>query len=71
VTRDVDMTLYANPPQEGVHYLKGETPEELKEKMAAVTEEQWLTMSLAGQQWWKENASVEGSWQLTKKLISS
>lgn len=71
VTRDVDMENYANPPQEGLHYLKGETPEELKEKMAAVSEEQWLTMSLACQQWWKENCSVEGSWLLTKKLITA
>lgn len=68
---DVDMTGYANPPQEGVHYLKGETPEELKSKMDAVTQEEWLKMSLACQQWWKENSSVEGSWKLTQKLISN
>jgi hypothetical protein len=71
VTGDVDMESYANPPVDGIHYLKGQTPEELKEKMAAVTEEQWLMMSLSCQQWWKENASVEGSWRLTQKLISS
>lgn len=71
VTGDVDMENYANPPVEGVHYLKGETPVELKEKMAAVTGEQWVKMSLSCQQWWKENASAEGSWRLTQKLISS
>ncbi len=70
VTRDVDMENYANPPVEGVHYIKGETPEELKAKMDAVSHEEWLKMSLACQQWWKDNASVEGSWFLTKKLIS-
>lgn len=71
ITRDVDVEHYANPPVEGVHYLKGETPDELKEKMDAVTEEQWLTMSLACQQWWRTNCSVEGSWLLTKKLIEA
>ncbi len=71
VTGDVDMENYANPPLEGIHYLKGQTPEELKEKMAAVTQDQWVKMSLSCQQWWKENASAEGSWRLTQKLISS
>jgi hypothetical protein len=70
ITRDVDMDNYANPPKEGIHYIKGETPEELKEKMNAVSHEEWVKMSLACQQWWKENASVEGSWNITKKLIS-
>ena len=71
VTGDVDMTGYANPPQEGIHYVKGETPEELKTKMDAVTQEEWLQMSLACQQWWKDNCSIEGSWKLTQKLISN
>ena len=70
VTRDVDMENYANPPQEEIHFIKGETPEELKAKMEGISQEQWLKMSLACQQWWKENASAEGSWELTKKLIS-
>jgi hypothetical protein len=65
------MENYANPPVEGIHYLRGQTPEELKEKMSAVNEEQWVKMSLSCQQWWKENASAEGSWRLTQKLISS
>jgi len=70
VTRDVDMENYANPPVEGVHYIKGETPEDLKSKMESISHEEWLKMSLACQQWWKENASAEGSWFLTKKLIA-
>jgi hypothetical protein len=70
VTKDVDMENYVEKPKEGVHYLRGETPAELKTKMDSITQEEWLKMSLACQQWWKENASVEGSWQLTKKLIS-
>jgi hypothetical protein len=28
----------------------------------------WETMSAAAFQWWKENASAEGMWELTKKL---
>ena len=70
VTKEVDMENYANKPVEGTHYLRGETPEELKSKMDSISQEQWVSMSLACQQWWKQNASAEGSWQLTKKLIA-
>ena len=69
VSGEVDMENYANPPVENLHYLRGDTPEELQEKMKNITEEEWVRMSEACQTWWKENASVEGSWNLTKKLI--
>jgi hypothetical protein len=68
VTLDVDMESYANPPQEGVHYLRVTTPEEVNTKVNAVSEDQWATMSAACLMWWKENASVSGSWNLTQKL---
>ncbi len=70
VAPDVDMTNYANPPQEGVHYIRVESPEEAKTISESMKEEQWTQMSGACRQWWKENASVEGSWALTKKLVS-
>lgn len=69
VSGEVDMENYANPPVENLHYLRGDTPEELEEKMKNVSEEEWVRMSEACQKWWRENASVEGSWNLTKKLI--
>jgi hypothetical protein len=65
---EVDMENYANPPQEGVHYIRAASPEEAKQKLAAISEEQWSTMSAACIQWWSENASAEGSWKLTQKL---
>lgn len=65
---DVDMENYANPPQEGVHYIRVETPSDVETKVKSMTEEQWLTMSTACIDWWKKNASVEGSWLLTQKL---
>jgi len=68
VTSEVDMECYANPPQEGIHYLRVQTPSEVQEKVAAVSHEAWATMSCACKLWWKENASAEGSWLLTQKL---
>ena len=70
VASDVDMTNYANPPQEGVHYIRIQSPEEAKTITESMTEAQWSQMSAACRQWWAENASVEGSWLLTKRLLS-
>lgn len=67
ITADVDMT-YANPPIEGTHYLKISQPSDF-EKLS-VNEDTWQRMSTACKEWWKENASAEGSWNLTKKLIT-
>ncbi len=69
VAPDVDMSNYANPPQEGVHYLRIQSPEEAKTITETMEEAQWVTMSAACRQWWKDNASVEGSWSLTKRLL--
>jgi hypothetical protein len=68
---EVDMDSYAVPPVEGVHYLRVSGPEEARAKVAAMKEEDWLRMSMAGRAWWKENCSCEGSFALTKKLITA
>ena len=65
---EVDMENYANPPQEGLHYIRVNSPEEVSVKVASLTEEKWAAMSAACVQWWKENASVKGSWDLTAQL---
>ena len=68
VAPDVDMQNYANPPKEGVQYLRVKSPEDAKEQVASMSESQWLSMSAACQEWWRDNASAEGSWKLTQKL---
>jgi len=68
---EVDMDSYANPPQEGVHYIRVVNPEDLAHKLALINEIQWLRMSEACKAWYKENCSVDGMWQLTKKLITT
>jgi hypothetical protein len=65
---DVDIEHYANPPQEGVHYIRGATPDEVSVKVRSLSEEAWAAMSAACIQWWKDNCSVEGSWRLTAEL---
>jgi hypothetical protein len=70
VAADVDMDSYANPPSEGTHFFRCATPDAVKTILENTSEEQWLRMSQACKEWWKQNASVEGSWFLTKKLIN-
>jgi hypothetical protein len=66
---EVDMTNYANPPVEGVHYFRVNSPSEARAIADTTTNQEWNAMSKACQQWWRENASVDGLWELTKKLV--
>lgn len=70
VAPEVDMTNYADPPVEGLHYFRVETPEEAK-AVLQTTAERWMVMSAACRDWWQRNASVEGMWELTQRLIKN
>jgi hypothetical protein len=70
VAPEVDMTNYADPPVEGLHYFRVETPEEAK-AMLQTTAERWMVMSAACRDWWQRNASTEGMWELTQRLIKN
>jgi hypothetical protein len=72
VDKKVDMSFYANPPVEGVHYLRVNGPEEVAAKIAFAQHDAaaWATMSYACKKWWKENASCEGFFALTKRLVA-
>ncbi len=72
VAPDVDMDKYAVSPQEGVHYLRLTSfdPEEAKAKLATISQIVWEQMSAAARTWWKEHASAEGLFELTKKLVA-
>jgi hypothetical protein len=65
---DVDMDNYADKPIEGTHYFRVKTPMEAKVIAETTSKEEWLKMSNACFTWWRKNASVEGSWLLTKAL---
>ena len=72
VTPGVDMKNYMVPPQKGIHYMYAETPEEVRNIVDSLTEEQWIKMSAAGKQWWQRYASAEGlfrfTWGIHQKL---
>jgi len=68
VAPEVDMTNYADPPIEGIHYFRVADPVAADHITETTTEEKWRAMSQACREWWKKNCSVEGSWLLTKRL---
>jgi hypothetical protein len=72
VAPDVDMDKYANPPEPGKHYIRlaSFNPTNARAVVEAMTETQWVQMSAAAHEWWKENASCEGLFRLTSRLTS-
>jgi hypothetical protein len=67
---DVDITGYAEPPQEGLHYLRASDPASARALLEKITPDRWMVMSVACRDWWKRNSSIEGMWQLTQRLLS-
>jgi hypothetical protein len=65
VSKEVDMVNYKNPPVEGVHYFRVNSPEDIP-LIKSKSDEEWLTASKACRLWWRQNASVEGLWNLTQ-----
>jgi hypothetical protein len=70
VAPDVDMDKYHVKPKEGVHYirLKSFDPAAAKAQIAAIEQGKWEVMSKLAQAWWRENASAEGLFAITKAL---
>ena len=71
VDKEVDMKNYANPPLEGVHYIRVSGPEGVQDILSKISAEDWTKMSEACRVWWKENSSCEGMWTLTQRLVSA
>ena len=71
VAPEVDMNSYAVPPVEGVHYLRVANPAAVSTKIATISEEAWEKMSAACYDWWLQNCSAGGLWELTKRLAYS
>ena len=70
VSSEVDMSSYAEPPEEGLHYFRVKSPEEARIAIS-ITPDRWTVMSAACRDWWQRNASADGSWALTNRLTSN
>lgn len=66
---EVDTKSYANPLKEGVHFFRVESAESALDIISSIDEATWQQMSDACRTWYKENASVEGSFKVTTAAI--
>jgi len=71
VTPDVDMLGYFDPPREHVHYLKVDKPEDIRDLLANVTEQEWTAMSKNCVDWYMRNCSCVGSFYTTMRLVNT
>jgi hypothetical protein len=67
VAPEVDMVSYADPPVEGLHYIRVQGPADMA-RLKDISPEEWEKMSSACKAWWSKNSSVKGLWELTQKL---
>jgi len=70
VAPDVDMDKYHIKPKEGVHYIRLKSFDSVaaKEQVASIEQAKWEVMSKLAHAWWRENASAEGLFAITKAL---
>jgi len=69
VETNVDMDNYYDPPQENIHYLRFSSPEDIELLINNCSEERWSKMSIACREWYKKNASTEGSFKTTMDIV--
>jgi hypothetical protein len=63
VTPEVSITSYMEPPIENVHYIKVTTPKELKEKINAIPQKKWESMSKSCYEWYQRNVHSDNCWE--------
>ena len=70
VTPEVSISDYADPPIENIHYIKINTPEELKHKISIISENKWNKLSKACYEWYQRNVHSDNCWNnMLDKLL--
>ena len=63
VTPEVTVSSYMEPLIENTHYILVKDPEELKEKLASIDQEQWTKMSSVCYEWYQRNVHSKNCWK--------
>lgn len=61
ITESVSIESYMYPPQENVHYLRCNNPENLKTLLSNITQEKWKEMSINCYEWYQKNVHSKNS----------
>ena len=62
VTPEVTVDSYMEPFIENTHYIKVNSPEEIKEKIDSISEKKWNEMSVACYEWYQRNVHSKIAW---------
>lgn len=62
VTHGVTVDSYMEPLIENTHYIKVNSPEEIKEKINSINEKKWNVMSSACYEWYQRNVHSKSAW---------
>jgi hypothetical protein len=68
ITPLVDLTYY-NKLEEDKHYIRVNSPDEIRDKIDSIGKEKWEEMSKNCLEWYEKNASVEGSFNITMEIL--
>lgn len=55
ITSEVSIDSFMNPPEENKHYIRCNTPENLKQIISKISEQQWQIMSKNCYEWYQRN----------------
>ena len=69
ITPEVSIESYMDPLIENVHYIKASNPSEFKSKIESITQEQWMSMSQSGYNWYQRNVHSKNCWKNTIEYI--
>ena len=61
ITDSVSIDSYMDPPQENIHYIRCNNPENLKTILSNISQEQWETMSNNCYNWYQKNVHSKNS----------
>lgn len=65
---EVDVQYY-EPLQEGIHFLRVSSPQEIPSLIESITQDQWEYMSQQGREWYNRNCSTINSFYITKEIL--
>ena len=69
VTKDVSIDSYIDKPIENKHYIRVNSPTDLKEKISNITEVKWRQMSKDCYEWYQRNVHSNNCWNNTLRNI--
>lgn len=69
ITPNINITSFANPPVENVHYLTASSPDEFRSKIENTSVQKWTEMSRECHAWYMQNCHSISAWHTTLEQV--